>query len=361
MQSLRAFFLIPSMALMVSACGGGGSQQGGEQAQQDQQKDTATQEEEVVNIYSHRHYEVDEKLYEAFEDKTGIEVNVTNAGADELMQKLEMEGKNSPADLLVSVDAGRLYRAKEKDLLQKVDHDTLNSRVPERYRDPDGFWYGLTYRARALAYHSDRMDEGAITTYEGLADDKLEDRLLIRSSQNVYNQSMIASVLAHQGEETTMKWLNGLVDNLARKPKGGDRDQIKAVASGEGDLAVVNTYYLAKMLQSENEAEVEADENMDIVFPNQEGRGAHVNISGVGVTKHAPHKENALRLMQYLTSKEAQAMYANQNYEYPVRSDVALPDVIADWSGFKKDTLGLNKLGKLNRKAVKMADKAGWR
>lgn len=360
MQSLRAFFLIPSVALMISACGGGGSQQEGQESQKTE-TDTAAQQEQVVNIYSHRHYEVDEELYEAFEEKTGIEVNVTNAGADELIKKLEMEGENSPADLLVSVDAGRLYRAKEKELLQAVNNETLNSRIPDRYQDPEGFWHGLTYRARAIAYHKDRMGDNAVKTYEGLANEAAKGDLLIRSSQNVYNQSMIASVLAHQGEETTMKWLNGLVSNLARKPKGGDRDQLKAVASGEGDLAVVNTYYLAKMLQSENESTVEAAENMKIIFPNQDGRGAHINISGAGITKHAPHKENAVKLLKYLTSKQAQAMYANQNYEYPVRSDVELPGVIADWSGFKKDTLSLNRLGKLNRKAVKMADKAGWR
>lgn len=357
MRQFKLVWLLPAFALMINACGGGKQKSDQEQKTQD----TADQKAAIVNVYSHRHYEVDEKLYEQFEKKTGIEVNVVNASADQLMKKLEMEGKNSPADVLISVDAGRLHRAKEKGLLQSIQNDSLNAKVPARFRDPKGYWYGLTYRARAIAYHKDRVESGAIQTYEGLADEQWEDRILIRSSQNIYNQSLIASVLAHKGESATKKWLNGLVENFARKPQGGDRDQIKAVAGGKGDVAVVNTYYLAKMLQAENKAEVKAAKQVKLVFPNQDGRGSHINISGAGVTKHAPHKDNAIALLQFLTSKKAQRMYAGHNYEFPVRNDVQLPDLLKDWQGFKKDTLQLNKLGKLHRKAVKMADEAGWR
>lgn len=352
---------MPVLMVFLSACGSGSqkaSEQKGDKKDQEADKD---QQEQVVNVYSHRHYEVDEKLYNQFEEETDIKVNVVNAGADELMKKLEMEGKSSPADLLISVDAGRLYRAREKDLLQPVDHETLKNRVPSMFRDPDNYWYGLTYRARAIAYHNDRVEKGAIETYEGLADDQWQDRVLIRSSQNVYNQSLIASILAHNGEEATKKWLNGLVNNFARKPQGGDSDQIKAVAGDEGDVAVINTYYLFKMLQSENEAERDAAEQVNLVFPNQDGRGAHVNVSGAGITKHAPNKDNALKLLKFLTSQKAQEAYAAENYEYPVVKDVNLPKALEKRSDFKKDSLNLNKLGQMNRKAVKMADEAGWR
>ncbi len=359
MKLLKPIWLLPLIAITINACGGG--QESSQDRQGQKEQDTAKQQEQIVNVYSHRHYEVDEALYKQFEKKTGIEVNVVNASADQLMKKLEMEGKNSPADLLISVDAGRLYRANGKGLLQSLDDDTLNKRLPKHFRDPNGNWYGLTYRARAIAYHKENVKKGAIKTYEGLADDEWKNRVLIRSSQNIYNQSMIASVLAHKGKSTTKQWLNGLVENFARKPQGGDRDQIKAIASGKGDIAVVNTYYLAKMLQSENEAEVKAAEKVDLVFPNQDGRGAHINISGAGVTKHAPHKANAVKLLRFLTSKKAQHMYASGNYEFPVRKDVQLPSLLQEWDGFKKDSLNLNKLGKLHRKAVKMADQAGWR
>jgi iron(III) transport system substrate-binding protein len=359
MKLLKPIWLLPVIAITINACGGG--QQGSQDSQGEQNQDTAKQQEKLVNVYSHRHYEVDEALYEQFEKNTGIEVNVVNASADQLMKKLEMEGKKSPADVLISVDAGRLHRAKEKGLLQSVSNDTLNKRVPKRFRDPKGYWYGLTYRARAIAYDKNDLEKGAIKTYEGLADDQWKDRILIRSSQNIYNQSLIASVLAHKGKKATKQWLNGLVDNFARKPQGGDRDQIKAVASGKGDIAVVNTYYLAKMLQSKNQAEVKAAKTVNLVFPNQDGRGSHINISGAGVTKHAPHKENAVKLIQFLTSKKAQHMYASRNYEFPVRKDVQLPSLLQEWKGFKKDSLDLSKLGKYHREAVKMADQAGWR
>lgn len=360
MKLMKPIRLLSIIAITLNACGGG-QQQGSKDSQSKKEQDSVKQKEQIVNVYSHRHYEVDEALYEQFEKKTGIEVNVVNASADQLIKKLKMEGKKSPADLLISVDAGRLHRAKKKDLLQSINDDTLNKRVPKRYRDPKGYWYGLTYRARAIAYDKRDLEKGAIKTYEGLANDQWKDRILIRSSQNIYNQSLIASVLAHKGKKATKQWLNGLVENLARKPQGGDRDQIKAVASGKGDIAVVNTYYLAKMLKSDNQAEVKAAKKVNLVFPNQNGRGAHINISGAGVTKHAPHKANAVKLLQFLTSKKAQHMYASRNYEFPVRKDVQLPPLLQKWKGFKKDSLDLSKLGKFQGQAVKMADRAGWR
>ncbi len=350
---LPATFLI--LSILVTACGSGSN----DNKQKQDQKETA--QSDVVNVYSHRHYEVDEKLFEQFTEQTGIEVKVVNASADELIKKLSMEGKSSPADVLITVDAGRLYRAMEKDLLQPVSSETLEQNVPERFRDPKGHWYGLTYRARVIVRHKERVDSAAITTYEGLADPKWQDKVLIRSSSNIYNQSLLASIIAHKGEEAASNWAEGLVSNMARQPKGGDRDQIKAVAAGQGDLAVVNTYYLGHLLNSDNEAEVKAGQQVDVVFPNQNGRGTHINVSGAGVTKHAPNKENAIAFLEYLSSQEAQSQFAAANYEYPIREDVEKADILASWGDFKKDTISLNTLGRLNRKAVKIMDRAGWK
>lgn len=354
-KHLPAIFFILSMFL--TACGSGSD---GDQKQKQADKDTTSQA-EVVNVYSHRHYEVDEQLFDQFTEQTGIEVKVVNASADELIKKLEMEGESSPADVLITVDAGRLYRARDKDLLQPVSSEALTANIPERFRDPQGHWYGLTYRARVIVRHEDRVDSAAITTYEGLADPAWQDKVLIRSSSNIYNQSLMASIIAHKGEETASNWAEGLVRNMARQPRGGDRAQIKAVAAGEGDLAVVNTYYLGHLLTSENEAEVKAGRQVKVVFPNQDGRGTHINVSGAGVTKHAPNKENAIAFLEYLSSQEAQSAFAAANYEYPIRDDVEKADVLASWGDFKKDTISLNTLGQLNRKAVKMMDKAGWK
>jgi len=352
-QQLTATLLI--ISVLLTACGRGSDNK----RQKQDQKETS--QPGVVNVYSHRHYEVDEKLFDQFTEKTGIEVKVVNASADELIKKLSMEGKSSPADVLITVDAGRLYRAMEKDLLQPVSSATLEQNIPERFRDPKGHWYGLTYRARVIVRHKERVDSAAITTYEGLADPKWQDKLLIRSSSNIYNQSLLASIIAHKGEKAAKNWAEGLVSSMARQPKGGDRDQIKAVAAGEGDLAVVNTYYLAHLLNSENKAEVKAGQQVDVVFPNQNGRGTHINVSGAGVTKHAPNQENAIAFLEYLSSREAQSQFAAANYEYPIRDDVEKADILASWGDFKKDTISLNTLGRLNHKAVKIMDQAGWK
>ncbi len=360
MNIQRLFTIFLLLSFLFTACGGSGNENKQNEQSQDQEK-ADNEQTEKVNVYSHRHYEVDERLFEQFTEETGIEVNVVNASADELIQKLEMEGKSSPADVLITVDAGRLYRAMEKDLLQPVSSETLTNNVPAQFRDPNGYWYGLTYRARVIVRHKDRVKKGAIKTYEELAEPEWKDKVLIRSSSNIYNQSLLASIIAHKGEKAAMKWAEGLVANMARKPKGGDRSQIKAVAAGEGDLAVVNTYYLGHLLNSENKTEVKAGRQVEVIFPNQDGRGTHVNVSGAGVTKHAPNKENAIKFLAYLSSKDAQSEFAAANYEYPVRKDVEKAEVLASWGDFKKDTLQLNNLGELNRKAVKIMDKAGWK
>lgn len=318
-------------------------------------------DEQVVNVYTHRHYAADQQLFKQFEENTGIKVNVINANADELIQKMNIEGEQSPADVLITVDAGRLTRAKDQDLLQAVDSEILKSTVASHLKDPDNQWFGLTKRARIIVYAPERVDSTELSTYEDLATDKWQDRILIRSSENIYNQSLLASIIVNNGEEAAREWVEGLVENMARTPKGNDRDQVKAVMAGEGDLAIVNTYYVGNLLNSENPEEVKAGESVKVFFPNQEGRGAHINVSGAGVARHAPNKENAIRFIEFLVSKEAQEVFANSNYEYPVNREVQPAQLLQSWGEFKEDGLNLSKLGELNKKAVLLFDEAGWK
>ncbi|WP_051719995.1 Fe(3+) ABC transporter substrate-binding protein [Anditalea andensis] len=319
------------------------------------------QEQEIVNVYTHRHYEADQQLFDNFTAQTGIQVNVVSASADELIQKLELEGAGSPADVLITVDAGRLHRAEEKDLLQSIDSEILQENIPQKYNSPSNKWFGLTYRARILAYSKERVDPSELSTYEALADDKWEGRLLTRSSENIYNQSLLASILEAHGEEKTTEWAKAVLSNMARSPKGNDRDQVKAVASGEGDVAIVNTYYIGIMLNDSNIEEQRAAEQVGIFFPNQEDRGTHINISGAGVTKYAPNKGNAIKLLEFLSGKEAQTLLADINFEYPVNPEVEHSPLLKNWGDFKSDDIALYKLGNKNREAVMIFDRIGWK
>lgn len=316
---------------------------------------------EVVNVYTHRHYEADQKLFHEFSQETGIKVNVVSASADELIQKLELEGAGSPADLLITVDAGRLHRAQEKGLLQRVRSEVLESNIPSRFREPDGYWFGLTYRARIFAYHKDRVDPADLDSYESLTEDKWKGRILTRSSENIYNQSLLASIIAAHGEEKAQEWAAKLFANMARSPKGSDRDQVKAVAAGEGDLAIVNSYYIGIMLNDSNREEVRAAQAVGIFFPNQDDRGTHINISGAGVTRHAPNKENAVKLLEFLSSEKAQEFLANINYEYPVNENVVPSELLRSWGDFKGDDINLSLLGEHNNRAVVIFDRVGWK
>lgn len=316
---------------------------------------------QVVNVYTHRHYASDQELFNLFEKSTGIQVNVINASADELIQKMKIEGAHSPADVLITVDAGRLTRAKQLNLLQPINSDILNKIVASHLRDPENFWFGLTKRARIIVYAKDRMDVTALSTYEDLAEEKWKGKILIRSSDNIYNQSLLASLIVNDGEAEAKKWAEGIVSNMARAPKGNDRDQVKAVVAGEGDVAVVNTYYIGNMLNSDSPEEVKAAEAIGVFFPNQEGRGAHINISGAGVARHAPNKENAIKLIEFLISKEAQEIFANTNYEYPVNPDVQPAELLQSWGEFKEDSMLLSKLGENNKNAVIIFDEASWK
>ncbi|WP_291781437.1 Fe(3+) ABC transporter substrate-binding protein [Cecembia sp.] len=316
---------------------------------------------EEVNVYTHRHYEADQKLFDMFTEATGIKVNVVSASADELIQKLELEGANSPADVLITVDAGRLHRAQEKGLLQAINSPTLESNIPAKFRDPEGYWFGLTYRARIFAYSKERVKPEELSSYEALTAPEWKGRVLTRSSENIYNQSLLASIIAHHGAEGAQEWASGLLANMARDPKGSDRDQVKAVASGEGDVAIVNTYYIGIMLNDSNEEERKAAEKIAVFFPNQEDRGTHINISGAGVTKYAPNKENAIKLIEFLSESQSQEFLANINFEYPVNPNTEFSELLKAWGSFKSDNLNLSVLGKNNSEAVMVFDRVGWK
>ena len=314
-----------------------------------------------VNLYSHRHYDTDQTLYDRFEKQTGIKVNVIQGKADELIARLSREGAASPADILMTVDAGRLVRAQSMGLLKPATSALLQANVPAHLRDPGGHWFGLTQRARVFVYHPDRVAPDELSTYAGLTHPRWKGRILIRSSSNIYNQSLLASIIASEGEAGAAAWAAGVVANMARTPQGNDRDQMKAVAAGEGDLAVVNTYYVGRLIDSDDEYEREVGAQVRVFFPNQEDRGAHVNVSGAGITMSARNRDNAVRLLEFLTAAEAQVKFSAANYEYPVNPAVPPSPLLQSWGGFTADDLPLNRLGELNADAVRVFDRAGWR
>lgn len=315
---------------------------------------------EEVNLYSARIEALIKPMLDRFTEQTGIQVNLVTGNADELLSRLQNEGRNSPADLLLTTDAGRLHRAQQADLVQSVESDLLSQRIPSAYRDPDGQWFGLSLRARPIMYVKGEVDPAELSTYEDLADPRWDQQICIRSSGNIYNQSLVASLIDAHGIEATEQWAKGLVSNLAKPPRGGDRDQIKAAAAGQCKLAIANTYYLAGMLNSDDAAEREAAAKMGVFWPNQADRGTHVNISGAAVTKAAKNRDNAIKLMEFLTSDEAQRWYAEVNGEYPVVAGVVSSDLLQQWGEFKADPLNMAILGENNTEALRLMDRAGW-
>jgi len=316
---------------------------------------------EEVNLYSARKEELIKPLLDKFTLKTGIKVNLVTGKEDALLERLKSEGRNSPADLLLTSDAGRLYRAQEAGVLAPVDSVTLKKLVPAHYRDPQGHWYGLSVRARPIAYVTQRIHANELSSYEALGERKWKGRICIRSSDNIYNQSLVASMIAHSGVEATEVWVRGFVANFARPPVGGDRDQVLAAAAGQCDVAIVNTYYLGAMLNDQDPAQREAAQKLAVFWPNQKGRGAHVNVSGIGLITAARHREQAVKLIEYLASTESQTWYAEVNHEYPIRPDIPVSKTLAAMGKFKADTLSLHQLGQYNASAVKLMDRAGWK
>ncbi|MGA1933692.1 Fe(3+) ABC transporter substrate-binding protein [Arcobacter sp. YIC-464] len=314
-----------------------------------------------VNVYSHRHYDTDKQLFKMFEEKTGIKVNVVNAKASALIKRMESEGAKSPADVLITVDAGRLFQAKQKDLLQSIDSNYLTTNIPANLRDKDNKWFALTKRSRVAVYRIGSEVEGKLSTYEDLADPKFKGQIMVRSSNNIYNQSLLAAMIAHHGEEKALEWAKGVVANMAKAPKGNDRYQVKAVANGIGSIAIANTYYIGKMVDNKDVSQRESVKKVKIFFPEFKNGGTHINVSGAGVAKYAPNKENAVKFIEFMASKDAQELFAKGNYEYPVLAGVKSSDIVSSWGQFKDDTISINTLGENNAAAIRIFDKAGWK
>ena len=315
-----------------------------------------------VNIYSARKENLIKPLLDQFSAETGIKINLITASADKLLTRMVNEGRNTPADILITVDAGRLYRAMQADIFQPVESKKIEQIVPAHLRHPDNYWIGLSQRARVIFYAPERVNPDQLSSYENLADERWKKRICIRGSGNIYNQSLMASLIAANGQQVAQQWAQSLVDNMARPPKGGDRDQLKAAAAGQCDIAIANTYYYGKMLENKKDmAQYEAAKKMALFWPNQEGRGAHVNVSGAGISKYSRNREDAIRLLEFLVSPEAQDWYARVNYEYPVNAEVKPSGLLESWGSFKADTLNLSRLGELNAEAVKIMDRAGWK
>ena len=306
-----------------------------------------------VNVYSHRQPELIQPLADAFTAETGIAVNI--AFVDKGMaERLQAEGDRSPADLVLTVDIARLTQVVDAGVTQAVESDILTANIPQTLRDPGNQWFGLTTRARIVYAAKDRVDPSEITTYEDLADPKWKGRICTRSGLNDYNVALLGAVVAHHGEEAATAWATGLKANLARKPEGGDRDQVKAIVAGECDIALGNTYYIGQMLADPEQAP--AAEAVNVLFPVFEGAGTHVNVSGIAMTKAAPNREAAQKFMEWLTSDEAQKIYAETNNEYPVKAGVERSAVVQSWGDFTPDTLLLTDVAAARSTALKIME-----
>lgn len=356
MKKLLSFLLVLGTLLVLAACGSSNEEEPAETS--GEETDTASTE---VNLYTARHYDVDDQLYKQFEEETGIKVNLIKGEADELLERIKREGDATQADLFLTADAGRLHRAKEDGILQSVSSDVLDEQIPANFQDEDQMWYGLTKRARVIMYDKEKVDPSELSTYEALTEDEWAGRVLIRSSENIYNQSLLASFIELNGEEQAKEWAAGMVENFARDPEGGDRDQAKAIAAGVGDVAIMNTYYFGQMLNSEDPAEVEVAESLDVFFPNQDTTGTHVNVSGAGVVKSAKNQENAIKLLEFLSAPEAQETFASVNYEYPVNEAVEPSELLQSWGDFKEQDISMSALGENNAKAILLFNEVGWK
>ena len=318
-----------------------------------------------VNVYTSRHYDSDDALYEEFTEETGIKVNIISGKGSALLQRLKAEGKNSPADIFFTVDAGNLWKVQKEGLFQSIQSKKVLTEVPENLRGPNDEWTAIAKRARVIFYNPENISDELVENfnYEDLADQKWNKRIVIRSSNNMYNQSLVASLIENIGEEATEKWAKKLVSNFARKPQGNDRSQIIAVANGEADLAIANSYYIGIMLSgSAGQEQLEAAKKVKMIFPNQENRGAHINISGAGILKNAPNKDNANSFIEFLISKRVQKYMIDKSYEYSVLNDVAPSSEIAGFgTDFKEDQTSVRSFGELNPNAVKLMDRSGWK
>jgi len=310
----------------------------------------------VVNVYSARHYDTDLALYEDFEKQYGIKINLIEAASDTLIERIANEGKYSPADILLTVDAGRLYRAEQKEIFSPLSSALLEKRVPAHFRHPDGLWFGLSKRARVIIYNTDAGSPEGLNTYQDLTKPEFKGKLCVRSSSNIYNISLLASIIEHKGEEAAGEWTKGVMANLYHRPQGNDTSNIKAVATGECGISIINSYYLARMLATGDSVA----KKIGIIYPNQQTTGTHVNISGAGILKYAPNRDNAIKFIEYLTEPHAQYLFVEGNNEYPVVQGAKITDVLASMGTFKEDDINASTLGKNQSLAVKIYDRAGW-
>lgn len=312
---------------------------------------------EEVNVYSYRQPFLVQPLFDKFTEATGINVNVIFANQG-LSERLEREGRNSPADLIFTVDIGRLFEVTDKQLTQLVSLDTLNKNIPSQYRDPNGQWFGLTTRTRSIFASKERVDLATIKNYEDMSKPEWKGRICSRSGKHPYNLALIASMIAHNGLDNTTEWLKGVKANLAQKPQGNDRSQVKAIKEGVCDISLGNNYYFGNMLMDKEQKDW-ADA-VYITFPNQDNRGTHVNISGMAMAKYAPNKASAEKLMIFLSEKQAQEIYADQNFEYPVNPKVEPSKLVQSWGDFKADTLSLAEVAKLRKQAAQLVDQVAF-
>ncbi|MEM9220708.1 MAG: Fe(3+) ABC transporter substrate-binding protein [Cyanobacteria bacterium P01_F01_bin.150] len=315
---------------------------------------------DFINLYSSRHYNTDDELYNNFQRITGIQVNLLEGKADELLERIKIEGSSSPADVFMTVDAGRLWAADQAGVFAPVSSETLKEKIPASLRHPNGHWFGFSKRARVIMYNKSTVDPSELSTYEDLASPKWRGRILIRSSSNIYNLSLVASLIATLGETATEDWARALVSNFARTPEGNDRSQIEGAASGLGDIAIANTYYLPRYAKDDDPAQQAIFDKIGVFFPNQDGRGTHVNISGAGVVATSPRKANAIKFLEYMASPVAQVFFAQGNNEYPVVEGIALDPVVAGFGSFTADTVNVNMYGQNQAAAVALMDRVGW-
>lgn len=322
----------------------------------------AAVQDKALNLYSSRHYQTDEALYANFTKQSGLKVRRIEAGEDPLIERIRNEGRNSPADVLVTVDAGRLWRAEQAGLFQPVDSPLLKARLPENMRVPNNHWFGFSARARVIVYNKDTVKPADVQNYEDLADAKLKGKVCSRSGSHVYNLSLMSALIEHWGEKRAEDWARGVVANFARPPKGGDTDQIRAVAAGECEVAISNSYYYVRLMKSAKPDDKAVVEKARIVWPNQKSFGTHLNISGAGVLKHAPHREAAVRFLEYLASDQAQTYFANGNNEWPVVKSIPLDNPeLASLGSFKTDAFNVGVLGKNQPLAQKIFDRVGYK
>jgi iron(III) transport system substrate-binding protein len=315
----------------------------------------------TLAIYSSRHYDTDRELYDGFTRQTGVRIRLIEANVDQLLERIRAGGANSPADVLVTVDAGRLARAKDANVLAQIRSSVLDSRIPAHLRDPQGFWYGFSSRARVVMYDRNLGLPAGLARYEDLAKPEFRGMVSTRSSSNIYSIGWTASVLAANGPEATEAWARGIAANLSRPPQGGDTDQIRAVAAGQGRLAISNTYYLGLLHRSARAEDREIAARMAVLFPNQADRGAHVNISGAGVVRTAPNREAAQAFLEYLSSPAAQSIFADGNMEYPVVADARPHAFLMGLGAFKQDPLNAARLAELSPEALRIMQRANWR